>query len=250
MEDDTNATRLTFWGHVGVLRNYILLGGALYLTVAILSFSYFDEALISLLLKPLNGETLLFLSPLGPFLFKIKIALYAALLASFPVWLGLLLRFVSPVFSTAKRFALSLFAVASLALGAGSLAVAYYYFVPVTLSVLRGFVVTGTENMLTAESYLSFCIMMLAVVFIVLQIPVVMSALSYAGVLNPHALGRHRRAAILTIIIALAIVTPTTDVVTLIIVSIPAILLWELGIAISKLLYMKDKEIIRTSPLS
>jgi len=240
MDDTTSIERASFWEHIGVLRTYILFGGFIFVAVAILSFFYFDNTIITLLLKPLHGQKLLFLSPLGPFLFQIKISFYAALLVAFPFWLGLFLRFIAPALSHSRKIALALFAIFSLLLGAGSLVLTYFYFIPVTLSVLQGFVVAGTESLLTAENYLSFCILELAVVFLVLQIPVITSALSYTRVLNPYILAQHHRFAILAIVTALAIVTPTTDAITLAVVSIPAIILWEIGLVISKILYTRE----------
>lgn len=230
---------LSFWEHVGILRAYLLAGAALYVGIAVVSFAYFDETLIAYLLDPLRGQTLLFLSPMGPFLFKIKIALYAAFIGSFPFWLGLLFHFISPALSAGKRLSLALFAFFSLLLGVASLAITYLYFVPATLKILQGFAVAGTESLLTAELYLSFCILLLAVVFIILQIPVVMAALAYIGLLNPAVVGRYRKLSTVGIIAALAIITPTTDILTLLMTCVPALLLWELGLLISKGLYKK-----------
>jgi sec-independent protein translocase protein TatC len=239
MEYGAGTDDLSFWEHLGVLRNYILIGGAIFIGFAILSFSYFDDTLIHYLLKPLPERELLFLSPLGPFLFKIKISIYAALVVAFPVWLVLLLHFISPALSVPKRQTLALFALFAVLLGAASLAITYFYFVPTTLLVLQGFVVEGTRSMLTAESYLSFFMLELVVVFFVLQIPIIITALSYVGVVNPYLLGKNRRFAIIGIVTILAVITPTTDIMTLIIVSVPAILLWEVGIAVSKLVHNK-----------
>jgi sec-independent protein translocase protein TatC len=62
-------------------------------------------------------------------------------------------------------------------------------------------------------------------------------ALSYVRLVNPHFLARQRRIAVLAIITLLAIVTPTTDIVTLGIVAVPAIALWEIGLVVSKAIY-------------
>lgn len=241
MAEEVSARQLTFWGHIGVLRNYFLGGGILFVVFASLAFSYYDGVLIRFFLAPLHGEHLLFLSPLGPFLFKINIALYAAFAAAFPFWLGLVLHFVSPALKPGSRYMLIGFCVGSVLLGAGSIALAGFYFVPVTLHVLQSFAVPGTDSLLTAESYLSFFLLELAVVFLILQIPIVLSALSYARVINPNTLARYRRLAIVAIVTTLAIVTPTTDVVTLIVVSIPAILLWEVGIVVSRMIYNRKQ---------
>jgi sec-independent protein translocase protein TatC len=252
MDDTAREEQAGFWDHVGVLRGYVLLGGCLYASVAGLSFFYGNDALIAILLKPMQGHTLLFLSPLGPFLFKIRISLYFALLVAFPFWLALIFRFVSPALPKGSRVVLSLFVVSSAALGAASLLVTYFYFLPTTLAVLQGFVVTNTQLLLTADSYLSFAVLELLVTFVILQIPVVIVALAYVGLLDPRVLAKHRKVVIVILVTLLAILTPTTDVVTLITVSIPAILLTEAGILIATLVYNRRKQLrkVATSPPS
>ncbi len=239
--DETPALKESgFWEHVGVLRNYLLAGGLVFALASIFAFSYSNAFVISLLLKPLHGQTLIFLSPLGPFLFEIQIAIYTALIAVFPFWVILLFMFVAPALPASRRLALGVFGFCSAALGGVSLIFTYFYFVPTSLSVLKGFAVPGTTLSLTAENYLSFYILELAVVFFIVQLPIIVVALSYVRVLNPHFLARNRRFYIVGLVILLAILTPTTDAITLIIVSVPAIVLVEIGILVSKMLYNRN----------
>jgi sec-independent protein translocase protein TatC len=230
-----------FWEHVGVLRNYLLLGGFVFVVAAIAAFAFSNSVLIELLLQPLHGQELIFLSPLGPFLFEMKVAIYTAILVSFPFWLVFLYLFIAPALPKGRRIALLLFGFCSIVLGAASLVFTYFYFVPTTLTVLRGFAVPGTVLSLTAENYLSFYILEMAIIFFIVQLPVIIVALSYVGILNPNILARNRRYVIVGLVILLAILTPTTDVITLAIVSVPAVILVEIGIFISKLLYTRRK---------
>lgn len=237
MSDDTEHAHL--WDHVGVLRNHIIWGGIIFLAIVALVFFYGDIFVTELIVAPLQGEKLFFLSPLDPFLFKVKIAFYAGTLLSFPLWLGQFLHFAAPALPRAKRIGMWLFASASLVLATISLLVTYLYFIPLTLEVLKRFTVEGTEFMLTADKYLSFCILEFLLVFIVFQIPIVVASLSYMKIINPHTLSRYRRASTLSIVTVLAVVTPTTDIITLAMVSIVALLLWEIGIFVSKIVYNK-----------
>ncbi len=230
------AHRYTFWEHIGELRTYILIGGGIFVGVAILIFPYEEEFITPYLLSPLDGETLIFLSPFDPLLFKLKIAFYFSFLLSFPLWLFLFFKFVSPALPSGKRLLLVFFGVFSFLLGLGALAVTYFYFVPITLSVLRSFIIPGAAFSLTANGYLSFILLELAVVFFISQLPVVISAFAYVGLINPYSLARQRRFLYLGLVVILAFLTPTTDIFTLLIVTIPAILLAELGISLAKLL--------------
>lgn len=241
MVGDELTSRTSFWGHVGALRNYVLIAAGFFTVIAAFCFAYADNVLIDFLLRPLGGEELLFLSPLGPFLFRLKVALDAALIGSFPVWLLLLGRFIAPALTRRERFVFTLYAAAALILAALSLGVGFHYLLPMTLAALRGFSVSGTQTFLTADSYFSFVLMELVLVFVVLQVPIALVALARVGMLNPYTLARYRRFAILAIVLVLAILTPTTDALTLIVVSIPTILLWEGGVAIAKLVYTRTQ---------
>jgi len=239
MAEDTNSSGISsgFWEHLGVLRRYLLIGVLVFIGLACAFFFYGNDAVIGYLLEPLHGQQLVFLSPLGPFFFKIKIALYLAFFVSFPVWFGLLFAFVAPALSSGRRLILAAFGAAIFILGIASLALTYLFFIPKSLAVLEGFVVPDTSLFLTADSYFSFSLLELAVSFVILQLPVVIVALAAARVLDPAILAKNRRVLYIALVALLAVLTPTTDAFTLVIVSVPAILLAEVGIAISRLIY-------------
>ena len=109
-----------------------------------------------------------------------------------------------------------------------------------SLKVLAGFTVPGTTLLLTAESYLSFFLMQLMVSFVALEIPIVVIVLAYLRLLDPRILARKRKYVFLVLLIGFAILTPTTDVVTLLLVALPAFALCELGIALGKLVYTRS----------
>ena len=70
---------------------------------------------------------------------------------------------------------------------------------------------------------------------VMFELPVVAWLLARIGVLNPAFLKKYRKHAIVVILIIAAIITPTSDVVTLLLVSLPIYLLYELSILIIKL---------------
>jgi sec-independent protein translocase protein TatC len=223
-----------FWDHVSSLRAHLLWGAAFFVVAVSLVFVYSTNTLIRLFLAPLHGQTLVFLSPLGPFLFRIQLSIYAGVLVSLPVWLGLAMHFVFPALPRRQRVMSIGFALAFILLAALSLVGTYVFLIPMTLAFLLSLAVPGTSLMLTADSYVSFALLELMVVFIVLQLPFAINILSYLGLVDPYALGRKRRFLYPVLLLVLAVATPTTDVVTLLVVAAPAVVLTEIGVLVAK----------------
>lgn len=235
-DDQDNTDRLTFWEHFGVLRQYILIGGTFFLACTIVLFGY-AAILTHYLLEPLHGQTLVFLTPTGPFFFQIHIAFIGAGVVSFPLWLYLLSRFAGDALPKRKRRRFLWFVVAAAVLGGGSLAVSYHYLVPISFDAFSHYVVPGTSLMLTADGYVSFVFLVTTVCFVVVELPVVIVALAYVRLVDPFWLAQHRRYLYLGILVLLGIITPTTDAITLLAVCVPALVLTELGLAFAKLVY-------------
>lgn len=226
-----------FWDHVISLRNHALVAGGVFVVVASLIFAYASNTLIGYLLLPLNGQAVVFLSPLGPFFFTLQVSLYAACAVCLPLWLALVLHFIFPALSSRKRIVSVLFIVVSFALSIASLLVAYLYLIPTTLKFLLNFVVPGTSFLLTADSYVSFFLLEFCVAFIILQIPLVIVLLAYLRILDPNTLAQKRRYLYIGLVTLLAVLTPTTDAFTLVVVSVPAVIIAELGIVIARRVY-------------
>ena len=88
------------------------------------------------------------------------------------------------------------------------------------------------ENMLTISSYVDTFLMMSLIFGIVFEIPVLSWLLARFGMLRAEWMRRYRRHAIVVILIVSAIITPTADIFTLLIVSVPIWLLYEGSIGV------------------
>lgn len=228
---------LTFWEHVSVLRRYILWGGTFFIVATVVIFAYASNIITKYLLAPLHGEQLVFLSPTGPFFFEVHISFIGAMVVSFPVWLFLLSRFSADAFPAHKRKNFAWLITASTVFGFGSIALSYRYLVPISFSAFTHFIVPGTTLMLTADNYVHFVFLVTTVCFIVVELPVAIVALAYLHLVNPYFLSKHRRYLYLFVLVALGFITPTTDVLTLLAVTVPALLCTEIGLVIGKFLF-------------
>ena len=168
----------TFWEHVAALRAHVLWGAFFFIAAATAIFTYASGPLIALLLAPLHGQQLVFLSPLDPFFFTLRISIYAGIAVSLPLWLGLFLHFVYPALPKRRLSVLAAFVILSLLLSAAAVVIAYEYFVPVTFKFLSGFLIPGTAYMLSANSYLSFILLEIAVIFLILHLPLILNVLA------------------------------------------------------------------------
>ena len=236
MNDEDVTQKLSFWEHINDLRVHLLWGGGFFIVIAIGFFSS-SNWILRYILIPLNGEKLVFLSPLGPIFFQMNIAFLGAFIVSLPIWLLLLAHFVGTALPQHRRLPFYLLVLTSLILGILSIVMTYKLVVPLSLAALSKFIIPGTAMMLTADSYLNFFMLGVGVTFIIFELPVVIVALAYLRLVNPYYIARKRRYYILGLIITLAIITPTTDVVTLIVVTVPAIILCEIGILVAKAVY-------------
>ena len=111
----------------------------------------------------------------------------------------------------------------------------YFLIFPLTVRFLGTYQVsTDVENMLSLQSYMDTLLMMSLVFGIVFEIPVISWLLAVFGLLKAEWMQRYRRHAIVVILIVAAVITPTADIFTLIIVSLPIWMLYEISILIVK----------------
>ena len=226
---------MTFWDHLDELRKrvwYVLLAT---LAAAVACFC-FKEQLFAVVLAPKPADMHLINVELPQqFLVHMRVSLLAGLLAVSPYVLYQLFAFVAPGLYKMERH-MTLRAVGSgyLLFILGML-LNYFVIFPFTVRFLGEYQVSGeVVNSITLTSYVDLLLVMSLVLGVVFELPVVCWLLAKIGVLKASFMRHYRRHAIVVIVILGAIITPTGDPVTLMLVSVPIYLLWELSILIVK----------------
>ena len=165
------------------------------------------------------------------FMTHMRTAAYAGLLCASPYVLYQLFRFVSPgLYQNERRAAYWIVGSAYLMFLVGTL-VCYFIIFPLTVRFLGTYQVsTDIDNMLTLQSYIDTLISMCLVIGLVFELPVVCSILGKMGLVSGGLMRNYRRHAVVAILVVAAIITPTTDIFTLLIVSLPIWLLYEVSI--------------------
>ena len=235
---------MTFWDHLDELRTVIIRSLVITVLVAIVAFCLKDE-LFAIVLAPRTSDFITYrLMGVEPFsihlmntglteqfMIHMKTAFYAGILVASPYIIYLLFRFVSPaLYDNERRYATALVSSGYLMFLLGTL-LNYFLIFPLTVKFLGTYQVSeDVANMLTLQSYMDTLLMMSLVMGIVFELPVVSWLLSKMGLINASLMKTWRRHAVVTILIISAIITPTTDAFTLIVVALPIWLLYEVSI--------------------
>lgn len=165
----------------------------------------------------------------------LRVAAIMGLLVASPYVLYVLFSFVSPaLYENERRYSVRLTLSAYLCFMTG-VVVNYLLVFPLTVRFLGTYQVSEeVTNMLTISSYIDTLLMMTLLFGLVFELPVLCWLLGRFGLLKSTWMARYRRHAIVAILVIAALITPTTDIFTLLIVSLPIWLLYEISILIVK----------------
>ena len=176
----------------------------------------------------------------GQFMTHIRISIYSGLILGFPYIIYEIWRFVRPAMYDKERkitkyaiFFISLLFFLGVMFG-------YYVICPLSINFLINYHVAETvANQIKLRSYISTVSSIIFSSGLLFQLPVIVLVLSRLGLVTPQILKKYRRHALVIILIASAIITPP-DIFSQVLVSIPVLILYEVGIVISKRMVKKE----------
>ena len=236
-EELSNDEEMNFIGHLDELRSRLIRSGIALLVVMVLCAFFSDTLVNQILIAPLknSSDTIVLqnLVPYGQISLYLQVIFFSGFILAFPFFVHQIWQFVLPGLKekekSATRFVISF---VSLSFFAG-IAFGYFIFVPISLKFFAGFGTPLIENNIAVQDYVSFFIGALLTAGLVFELPFISYVLSKIGLLTPAFMRFYRKHAIVTLLIVAAIVTPSTDLVTQLVIAVPMILLYELSIGIS-----------------
>lgn len=245
-----NSEQATFWEHLDELRSVIIRSLLVVFVAAVAAF-FLKDWLFSIVLAPRSSDfvsyrmmgidetfqiSLMNTGLTEQFMTHMRVAIYAGLLFASPYVLYQLFGFIAPGLYQNERKAATWIAVSAYAMFIVGTVVNYLLIFPLTVRFLGTYQVSpDVANMLTLQSYVDTLIGMSFVMGVVFELPVVCAILGKMGLINGKLMSQYRRHAIVAILVASAIITPTTDAFTLLIVALPIWMLYEVSIWIVKL---------------
>ena len=280
---EQNEGEMSFFQHLEALRWHLIRSAFAIVIFAILAFIYYDEIFDGIIMAPTHtsfftyrmmcnvGHFLQNLTPwfeaksfcvekitvnlintelAGQFTLQINSAMVIGLTLGIPYILFELWKFIRPALHERERKSASGFVFYSSFLFALGVMFGYYVVTPLAIKFLAGYVVSPTiTNMFTTDSYISTVTTLTLASGVGFQLPIVVYILANIGILTPKFMRDKRRYAIVIILIIAAIITPTPDALTMVVVAMPLLVLYEVSIkvaaVVAKRRQKRDDELMR-----
>ena len=216
-------------GHLASIKRRLLVITATVTAAFALTFA-FSADLIEWFRRPFPDE-LIFYGPTEALFASIKVSMLAGIVLSLPVILYQVWKFIAPaLLPREQRWAIPLF---GLATGFFALGLAFCNLVILPLAI-QFFVSFGMDREVTPQlavgTYIDFNVKFLLIFGFAFELPLLLALLSRAGIVSPELLGAYRKHAIMAALILSAIVTPDATLFTMLLMAVPLILLYEIGI--------------------
>ncbi len=253
---EENGGMLTFGGHLEVMRKMLFRIAGVVLAFGVAIFC-FKDATFSCLLAPSKWDfmtyraierfcqmigwdfhfqefhvRLISTELSGQFMTHLSTSVYLALLCGSPYIVYELFRFISPALYDNERRYSAVVVTAIYGLFIVGVLMSYYVIFPISFQFLGTYQVDSTiENQINLTSYISTFTTLTFMMGLVFQLPVIAFFLAKMEIISAEVMSNYRRHAFLAIAIVAAIITPP-DVFTLVLVTIPIYLLYEVSIRI------------------
>lgn len=258
--DETEGKEMTFLDHLEELRWHIIRSVASILVFTIVAWTYQREIFGGIIMAPSKSEfwtnrMLCKLADLtgieglcfkqadfilqsrevsGQFMMALTQSIMVGLMFAFPYFFWEIWRFVKPglKMKEAKAASGAVFWV-SLLFFMG-VAFGYYVVSPMAINFLASFKLDESiQNQFDITDYLSLLSTMTLACGVTFQLPMIAYVLSQVGVLTPAFMRDYRRHAIVVILILAAIITPSPDMISQLLVTVPLLGLYEVSILVS-----------------
>ncbi len=176
------------------------------------------------------------------FFTHMKIAFICGLVVMFPYIILEAWFFVKPALLSNEKSAAVKGALSFVVLFLSGVAVAYFIIFPLTLNFLGNYQVSETvSNQISLNSYISTFLSLVFLLGIVFEMPIVAYFFAKIGILHSEFLKKYRKVAVVLILILSALITPSTDAFTMLLVVFPLYFLYELSRWIVKKVETKNE---------
>ena len=228
---------MSFLDHLEELRWRLIkaLGG---LIIGVIVCAIFSDWIVNeLLIRPMKQTNpplnVINVVPYGQITFYMMVVLVGGLILSTPWILYHLWKFVQPgLLPKERKYISGIVSFTSLCFLSG-VAFAYFIMLPFMLQFFSTFGTSQIQNMIAVTDYISFVLTIILLSGLVFELPMVSYFLARFGILTPAFMRHYRRHAVVAILIIAAVVTPTTDPLTMSVFALPMMVLYEISILVA-----------------
>ena len=223
----------SFLEHVGALRKHILRSVVVLLICAAVCFAFLSE-MLDFVSQPIGGlEQLSAVDVTEPIGVGMRVVLLAAFAAALPYIILEVFLFVAPALSRRARVIGLLAIPLVVVFFFGGMAFAYYLILPTGLPILLNFLDVPTQ--IRPSSYVRFVTGLMFWFGALFEFPLLAYLLTVMRILSPDVLVKNWRIAVVVIAVLAAVITPTIDPINMLLVMVPLVFLYGLGILLSLL---------------
>jgi sec-independent protein translocase protein TatC len=234
-ESTDERTRMSFLDHLDELRRRILYSVYAIVATCVATFYYWDTMFVYLAsyFNALGGN-LIYNRPMGAFLFSLKVGVLSGLLLAAPFVFAQLWLFVAPgLYAKEKRVVIPFVFFSTILFGAGA-AFAHLVAFPAMWRFFASYEgLGGIQFFPSIDETFSMYVKVIIGLGLIFQMPLLVFFLSRFGIVSARFLVRHFKYAVLFIVVAAAVITPSGDVVTLIVFAAPMLVLYVISIAVA-----------------
>lgn len=270
MNKPVPAAEMSFMGHIEALRWHLIRSVIVIISVAGVAFCYKEFIFDTLILGPKNpdfwtyqtmcnlaqrynlgdqwcitsiGFKIMNTEMAGQFNTHIFISVMAGIIVGFPYLAWELWRFVKPALHTKEKKGFSGVVFFSSLLFIMGVLFGYYIIVPMSVNFLGTYTISAEIlNQVSLDSYISTVATLTLGAGAVFELPVVIYFMSKMGIMTPSFMRTYQRYAVVIILLIAAIITPTPDIPTQMMVAFPLFILYEISIFISGMVERKRKK--------
>ena len=226
---------MTLLEHLAELRDRLIRASLALLIATAISFIFADR-LVDILTIPIGGrqalEAIDVTENIGVFM---RVSLISGLVLAMPVIVYQFIRFIVPGLTREERRYLWVIVPSASLLFLIGVSFAYFVMLRAAVPFLIGFLDIPTRP--RPQSYFAFVGQLTFWIGISFETPLILAFLARLGVITPQTLKQNRKYAVVVIALIAAAITPTVDPVNMLLVMLPLMLLYELGVLLSRLTY-------------
>jgi sec-independent protein translocase protein TatC len=254
-DDAADSHRMPLLAHLVELRTRLLISVGALIVAFFICFA-FAEDFYNFLTIPLkhamehakiSSNRMIFTGLIEGFFTQVKVAFFAALCVTFPIFATQIWRFVAPGLYKSEKKAFLPFLIISPLLFLLGAAMVYYVLMPLAWKFLLSFQTTAQETALPTmlepkiSEYLSLVMKLIFAFGLTFQMPVLLTLMARAGLATSAGMRAKRKYAIVGVFVFAAIITPP-DIVSQIALAVPMLVLYEISIYCAKLAEKKRAE--------
>jgi len=241
----------SMYSHFEELRKVLLYSLVAVLAGSIISYVFLLDYLMDIFMTPINNlnKELVFIAVGEGFITQMKICIFGGIIIASPIILWQIISYIIPALYENEKKVLFTMLFFSTLLFVTGVSFGYLFIIGLGLKMLLVTFSAGLTPMISVSSYISFVFWFLIPFGVIFEIPIFVYFLTKIGLITPNLLIKKRKYVMFCMFFIAALLTPP-DVITQIFLALPMIVLYEVGIWISKGVAkgQRKKQIVKEGP--